>query len=128
MIWFVALGGALGSAARYAMVSIAQRIWGASFPFGTLGVNVIGGFLIGATLPSLAASATVSPQVRAFVVVGVLGGFTTFSAFSFETVTLLQQGQYRNAVAYVALSVGLSLAATLAGVAVGGAGAGTARA
>ena len=112
-VW-VALGGALGAVARYGADAWITRLAGAGFPWGTLAINVIGSAAIGVwfalTPPTRAMTAA-----HLFVVVGVLGGFTTFSAFSMQTVALAQAGEWGRAVAYVAGSVVLCVAGAWAG-------------
>lgn len=109
----VALGGAVGAAARYLTVLAAMRLFGTGFPWGTLAVNVLGSFFMGVLVIVLAnLSAT---RVAPFVVTGVLGGFTTFSAFSLDALTLWERGETGTALAYVAGSVTLSLGAIVAG-------------
>ena len=120
-LW-VALGGALGSVARYACTGAALRWLGAGFPYGTLFVNVSGSFAIG-MLAALVASdgrPLLSPDARAFVLVGVLGGFTTFSSFSLETLNLVRSGALGAASANVALSVVLCLCGAWLGFAAAG--------
>ena len=120
-LW-VALGGALGSVARYACSSAAARWLGAGFPYGTLFVNVAGSFAIG-LLAALVASdgrPLLSADARAFVLVGVLGGFTTFSSFSLETLELARSGALGAAGANVALSVALCLFGAWLGFAAAG--------
>lgn len=114
----VALGGALGSLLRWAGVSWSARLArGGVFPWGTLGVNVLGSCAIGFVLTFAFERGHVSPPVRLFVVTGVLGGFTTFSAFSWETMALLRDGHALAAAGYLAGSVLGGLAAALAGAA-----------
>lgn len=116
VLW-VALGGAIGSALRFGVSEAMRRAPTlASLPWATLTVNVIGSFVLGWYLrSSMADSAT--PQMRAFVAIGLCGGFTTFSTFAFETATLLETGHFTRAAAYATLSVALCLAATFAGFA-----------
>jgi len=121
VLW-VALGGALGSVARYAFAGIAVRWLGAEFPYGTLFVNVAGSFTIG-LLAALVASdgrPLLSADARAFLLVGVLGGFTTFSSFSLETLNLARSGALGPAILNVAGSVVLCLAAVSLGFASAG--------
>jgi CrcB protein len=114
VLW-VALGGALGSALRFGISEWMRRVPAlAALPWATLTVNVVGSLVLGWFL-HWAVDADVSPQLRAFVAIGVCGGFTTFSTFAFETVTLLESGYLARAMLYGALSVGLSLAAIIAG-------------
>jgi len=111
-ILLVALGGAVGSVARFLLVAGAGR-WGTGWPVGTLLVNVIGSLAIGVLYVTLGQRAQLSP----LLVAGVLGGFTTFSAFSLDTLKLWEAGQVVPALAYVAASVILSLAAVALGAA-----------
>lgn len=111
----VALGGALGSAARYLVTVAALRLAGPGFPAGTMAVNIAGSFLMGVLAVSLARHGQVAP----FLMTGILGGFTTFSAFSLDAITLWMRGQTVVAAAYVLGSVVLSVAALLAGMAAG---------
>ena len=109
-LW-VALGGALGSVARYACSLGAIRWLGASFPWGTLFVNVTGSFAIGmlAALVSADGRPMLGSDARSFLMIGVLGGFTTFSSFSLETLALARSGALGAASANVALSLVLCL-------------------
>ena len=116
MIVSVALGGAIGSVARYLAVMQVGRWLGAGFPWGTLAVNVLGGMLIGALAEAMALKWSASPEIRAFLITGVLGGFTTFSAFSLEVVALAQRGAVVAAAAYIVASVALSVAAAVVGL------------
>jgi CrcB protein len=114
MYLWVALGGALGSVARYVCTLGAARWLGTAFPWGTLFVNVAGSFAIGllAALVSTDGRSALGADARAFVLVGILGGFTTFSSFSLETLSLARGG----ALGAAASNVGLSLVLCLAGV------------
>ena len=113
----VAFGGAIGAALRYLANVGALRLLGPGFPFATLLVNVAGSFLMGLLFVALAE--TGSGRLGAFVLTGVLGGFTTFSAFSLDTLALVEKGQGALAATYVVASVGLSLVAIVAGLALG---------
>ena len=110
----VALGGAAGSVLRYMTNVAAGRLFGTQFPAGTLAVNVLGSFLMGMLVVALAK--TSGTRHAPFLMTGLLGGFTTFSAFSLDTLTLYERGQPGVAAAYVAGSVVLSLAAIVAGI------------
>ena len=110
----VAIGGALGSAARYLVNVTAMRLLGPGFPWATVAVNVAGSFLMGVLVVALAHRDAM--RLAPFLMTGVLGGFTTFSAFSLDTLTLYERGQPGVAAAYVAGSVVLSLAAIVAGI------------
>lgn len=114
----VAAGGALGSMARYGVGVLAGRLMGPSaWPWGTLGVNVVGGLLMGALTGWLAFRGGLhSESIRLFAAVGVLGGFTTFSAFSLETALMIERRQFALAGGYVAASVVLSVLALFIGL------------
>ena len=115
----IALGGALGSVLRYLMANAVQSFSGRQFPLGTLTVNITGSLLIGLLYVWLLERAPAAAPVRAFWMVGVLGGFTTFSSFSMETFNLVAQAEYGRALANIALSVVLCIGATWVGVLVG---------
>ncbi len=110
----VALGGAIGASARYLTSVGAMRLMGPGFPWGTLAVNVVGSFLMGVLIVVLAQKGGM--KAAPFLMTGILGGFTTFSAFSLDAFTLYERGQSALAVTYVAASVLLSLVAIAAGV------------
>ena len=114
VLW-VALGSALGGAARFLVGSALQRVAGAGFPVATLVINVTGSFALGVLARLAADGGGVGPSARLFLAVGVCGGYTTFSTFSLEAVELLQRGRLGSAGAYVAGSVLLSLVAVAAG-------------
>jgi CrcB protein len=111
----VGVGGALGSMARYGIGLVLPS--SAGFPFATLAVNVIGCFCIGLAMPALARVGPLPLELRLFVIVGFLGGFTTFSAFGIETVSLLRSG-VGVALVNIAANVGLGLAAVVVGRAI----------
>jgi CrcB protein len=117
MVWYVAVGGAVGSVARFLLGSFVQARAGAAFPVGTLVVNVTGSLLLGLLLRYALATDAVSAEVRVMLTVGFCGGYTTFSTFSYETVALIEDGHYDRAALYVALSVLASLIGTFAGLA-----------
>lgn len=113
----VILGGGIGAAARYGLGIWATRVFGHVWPVGTLGANVIGGALTGLLVGFLAIRGGDEQEtLRLLLGVGLLGGFTTFSAFSLETVLMIEQRAWLQAAAYVAASVGLSIGALMAGV------------
>jgi CrcB protein len=114
----VAIGGAIGSMGRYLVVAQLARGLGIGFPWGTLAVNMIGGLAIGLLAELMALKWSVSPDVRLFLITGILGGFTTFSAFSFEVVALAERGAMAAASAYVIASVLLSVGAVVSGIAI----------
>lgn len=111
----VALGGAIGASARYMTNVAAMRLAGPGFPWGTVAVNVAGSFLMGVIVVVFAHKD--ATRMAPFLMTGVLGGFTTFSAFSLDALTLWERGQATLAAAYVAGSVILSLTAIVAGMA-----------
>jgi fluoride exporter len=118
VLW-VALGGAIGSAARFGVSEAMRRLPVlASLPWATLTVNVLGSLALGWYLRS-AGAADAAPQMRAFVAIGLCGGFTTFSSFAFEGAVLLEGGQFARAGIYSALSLVLCVGATFAGFALG---------
>ena len=111
----VAIGGALGASARHLASVAAVRLFGPGFPWATVAVNVAGSFLMGVLVVALAHKD--ATRLAPFLMTGVLGGFTTFSAFSLDALTLWERGQTVLASAYVAGSVALSLAAIVLGMA-----------
>ena len=115
-LW-ICLGSALGGGCRYWISGAIARRFGESFPTGTVFVNISGCFIIGlvAALTDPEGPHLVSPAVRQFVMVGVLGGYTTFSSFGLQTLTLMQDGEWLYAFANVLLSVILCLAAVWLG-------------
>ncbi len=114
----VAAGGALGSALRFWMSTWVHGIAGRGFPYGTLTVNVLGSFVMGLLCVLLIDKLNVSLEWRAALLTGVLGGFTTFSSFSMETLTLFEMGEPFKASLYILLSIAVCLAATWVGVVV----------
>lgn len=116
-VLFVALGGALGAALRYLSVSWAARTLGPAFPYGTLAVNVVGSLVMGIVAAYFFTRGQGTPSpLSIFTMTGVLGGFTTFSAFSLDTLILIEQGRALSAATYIALSVGLSIGALFVGM------------
>ena len=115
LIW-VALGGAIGSALRYLTNLAALRLLGVGFPWGTAVVNVVGSFAMG-LLAVLLLERTGNSRLAPFLMTGVLGGFTTFSAFSLDALRLVEEGHMDSAVYYIAGSVALSIAALMIGMA-----------
>ncbi|WP_058247866.1 fluoride efflux transporter CrcB [Tropicibacter naphthalenivorans] len=110
----VSLGGAIGASARYMTGLMMARLLGKGFPWGTLTVNIVGSFAMGALVVLLAH--VNGNKFAPLLMTGLLGGFTTFSAFSLDAVTLYERGQVGLAAGYVAASVCLSLAALFAGL------------
>ncbi len=115
----VFLGAGLGGVLRHGVNLACARAWGTAFPWGTLGVNVVGSLLMGALAAWLFARGGEGwrEPVRLFLGTGVLGGFTTFSAFSLDAVALWERGEAGTAALYVAASVGLSVLGLAAGLA-----------
>ena len=110
----VALGGAIGASARFLTNVAALRLLGGAFPWATLAVNIVGSFLMGVLAVYLAGKGGM--RAAPFLMTGLLGGFTTFSAFSLDTLTLFERGEVGLAGLYVGASVTLSLAAIAVGV------------
>ena len=115
MFWAIAFGAAVGGVSRYYLSTSLQQRLGVAFPWGTLVVNVTGSLLLGFLIRYALATPAVSVELRALLTTGFCGGYTTFSTFSYETVALIEEGQYDRAGAYVFGSVILSLLATLCG-------------
>lgn len=113
----VCLGGAAGSGARY-LVGVGLGRWlGTGFPWGTLTVNVLGSFLLGAVMELGLRLNAISPEVRLFLAAGVMGGFTTYSSFNYELLGYMQRGAFAQGGLYLGATVGGCLAAGLLGAA-----------
>ncbi|MEI7791758.1 MAG: fluoride efflux transporter CrcB [Alphaproteobacteria bacterium] len=115
MLFSVGVGGGLGALARYYIAGWIQPA-GAQFNWGIFIVNITGGLLMGLIVEASALKLNLTPELRSFLTVGILGGYTTFSTFSLDSALLLQKGQYGLAAAYVIGSVVLSIAALFAGL------------
>ena len=115
-ILLVALGGALGTIARYLVGKIGPGLWGQDFPWATLIVNITGCFIMGVLAGLLTHYTQLSQDVRAFLLVGMLGGFTTFSAFALDFITLYERGNIMAATLYLTSSVVVSIVAVMAGL------------
>lgn len=115
----IAIGGAIGSVARYVLNVAIQSRFAGPFPLGILVINVVGSLLLGFLMRLSLETAMMSPEVRIFLTAGFCGGFTTFSTFSYDALTLFETGAYRSASAYLVGSVGLSVIGTFAGVVAG---------
>jgi len=113
-LW-ICLGGATGSGLRYLVSGWVLRLAGDSFPFGTLSVNLLGSFLLGGLMHVGLSTEALSPTLRIAAATGLLGSFTTYSTFSYETMRLLQEGAWGQATLNVALTVAACLAASYAG-------------
>jgi CrcB protein len=117
MLLYVAVGSAIGGVSRYLLGGLIQRVLDTTFPAGTLLINISGSFLLGAILRYAIETPTLSPEIRAFLTIGFCGGYTTFSTFSYETVALLEDGEWTRAGLYVGASVLLSLLGVFLGFA-----------
>ena len=116
-ILIVALGGAIGASLRHLVNLATLRMLGPNFPWGTLTVNVVGSFLMGMFIELLVRRLGISQEIRLLVATGLLGGFTTFSAFSLDVALLWQRGAVATTALYAASSVVFSIAALFAGLA-----------
>ena len=114
IILSVALGGSIGAVMRFLGSFYINKLLGPAFPYGTLSVNIIGSFLIG--FLALYFEQTISPNLKAMLITGMLGALTTFSTFSLETILMLQQGLYIKALLNILLNITLTLSATIAGM------------
>src|SRR5882672_7223407 len=114
-IFAVGVGGGLGALARHYIAGWVQPA-GASFDWGIFAVNISGGLLMGMIVEASALRLNLSPDLRAFLTVGILGGYTTFSTFSLDSALLLQRGEYLQAAAYMIGSVVLSILALFVGL------------
>ncbi len=118
MIWTygaIAVFGVLGCWARFAQTILVQTVYGRDFPYATMTINVMGSFLMGFLFVETLERLTLAPWIRTGVLTGFLGGYTTFSTFEMETLLLAEGGELAKAALYVALSVGLGLAAAFGG-------------
>ena len=113
----VMLGGAIGAGARHLVGRWTLHAFGPGYPWGILTVNVVGGFAMGVLVGMLARQAVSHENLRLFVAVGVLGGFTTFSSFSLDVVTMIERGAWGPALGYVLVSVVASVLALMGGLA-----------
>jgi len=114
LIFAVALGGSVGAVMRYLGSFYINKLLGTSFAYGTLGVNIIGSFIIGFLV--LYFEQTISPNIKAMLITGMLGALTTFSTFSLETVMMLQESLYTKALLNIVLNIIFALGATILGM------------
>jgi CrcB protein len=112
----IAVGGAFGCWARYAMTVLIQGAWGTEFPYATLSINLIGSFLMGFLFIATLERITIAPEWRTGILTGVLGGFTTFSTFEMEAFQLVERGEMLRMGLYILLSVGLGFLGAFLGV------------
>lgn len=117
-LW-ICLGGAAGTGARYLISGWALTALGASFPWGTLAVNILGSFLLGFLMQVGLATSLITPTLRLTLATGVMGGFTTYSTFNYETIRYMQDGSWPLALGNIAATVLGCLAAGFAGLAAG---------
>jgi fluoride exporter len=113
--WFVAIGGAIGSASRYGLTVAIQARAGTTFPIATMLINVTGSILLGFLMRYSVESTALSVEMRTLLTTGFCGGYTTFSTFSYETARLMEEGDWTRAGSYILLSVAVSLLGTFAG-------------
>lgn len=118
MLLLASAGGAIGAGARHLVNLGMGRLLGTSFPWGTLTVNIVGSFLMGMVIEYIMERAAGSAELRTFIATGILGGFTTFSAFSLDVSVLIERKEQGLAALYVVGSVGVALAMLYAGFAV----------
>ena len=111
----VAIGGAVGSVLRYLLSKYVQKLVGLEFPVGTLFVNLLGAFLIGIAFSYLVEKLALHPLARALLITGFLGGFTTFSTFSYESFSLLTEGEYLKFFLYIFITNGAGILGTFIG-------------
>lgn len=117
LIGYAALGGAIGTVARYLLTLAIQPRAGAGFPVATLLINVTGSILLGFLMRYGLESTTASPEVRLLLTTGFCGGYTTFSTFSYETARLIEDGEWHRGLAYITASVVFSLGGIFIGFA-----------
>ncbi|HMM62711.1 MAG TPA: fluoride efflux transporter CrcB [Mesorhizobium sp.] len=111
----IAIGGVIGCWARFGMTNLVQAVYGREFPYATLSINLLGSFLMGFLFIDTLERLTMSPELRAGILTGGLGGFTTFSTFEMETLLLVEQGSIGKAALYMALSVGIGFLGAFGG-------------
>ncbi len=115
----ICLGGAVGTGARYLIGGLVARWLGSEFPYGTLFINVLGSFLIGFVQQVGLTTLAIPETTRLVLTIGVMGGFTTYSSFSYETISLIENGSWLGAATNVVLTTGLCLVVCVLGLALG---------
>ncbi len=116
LILAIAVGGAIGAVGRHVVAGQVLKLAGSGFPWGTIVVNVVGSFIMGALIETMALKWSVGLELRAFLTVGVIGAFTTFSTFSLDVALLTERGALFGALGYVLISVIASIGALFAGL------------
>jgi len=116
-LFWICLGGAVGTGARYILAGWVLRLLGPAFPFGTLLINLLGSFAISVVMHLALSAKLIAPTLRLTLATGVLGGFTTYSTFNYETLAYLREGNWAVGITNVAATVLLCLAAGIAGLA-----------
>ena len=116
IILSIACGGAIGAVTRYRLSNAVQNITGKSFPYGMLLCNILGSMLLGILYDSLSKGSLFSDNIKLFIQVGILGSFTTFSAFSLESFLMFEKGDYSSAIIFILLSVFLSILGLVSGI------------
>ena len=116
---WICLGGAVGTGARYILAGWAVTLLGAAFPFGTLLINILGSFAISLVMHLALSAKLIAPTLRLTLTTGLLGGFTTYSTFNYETIRLVQTGAWKLAIGNVAITLVTCFTAGLAGIALG---------
>jgi len=115
----VLLGGGIGALFRYVSQGLVYSVTGANFPFGTMAVNITGCLIIGFLMSFFEYRFSISPELRVFLTTGILGGFTTYSSFSYESIMLLKEGDYFHGILYIAGTTLFCLTATFGGLKLG---------
>ena len=116
IILSIACGGAIGAVSRYMLSNAVQNITGNSFPYGMLLCNILGSMLLGILYDSISKGSLFSDNIKLFIQVGLLGSFTTFSAFSLESFLMFEKGDYSSAIIFILLSVFLSILGLVLGI------------
>lgn len=114
-IVFVGLGGFIGASTRYLISLYASKIFTSKIPIGTLSVNILGSLIIGIVMELTLKTSLISPHMKLFLTTGFLGGLTTFSTFSYETMELIEKGELLLAIFNIALNLLLSLGGAILG-------------
>ena len=112
---FVFVGGGIGASIRYWLSGLIPRYLGTNFPFGIISVNILGCFFIGFLMSAMEDRFLAMPELRIFLTIGILGGFTTFSTFSYETISLLRDAEFFKSALYIIGTVTLCLFGTYVG-------------